>query len=85
MANHKGNKSTILDLNAKKDLVNKHFNEHIFYKKLSMIYNISYSAARRMFIDWEIYREAALISKNGKHNKHNGKIKINSKIQKIKK
>ncbi|QGS51536.1 hypothetical protein [Spiroplasma tabanidicola] len=79
MANHKGNKSTILDLNAKKDHVNKHFNEHISYKELSMIYNISYSAARRMCIDWEIYGEAVLISKTGKHNKHNGKVKINSK------
>ncbi len=85
MANLKGNKSNILNFDTKKELIIKHFDKNLSYKDLSKMYNISYSTARRMCMDWEVFGDESLISKTGKHNKHNGKIRNNSKDPKDKK
>ncbi|AHB36323.1 helix-turn-helix domain-containing protein [Spiroplasma apis] len=85
MANLKGNKSNILNFETKKELIIKHFDKNLSYKDLSKMYNISYSTVRRMCVDWEVFGDESLTSKTGKHNKHNGKIRINSKDPKDKK
>ncbi|QGS51983.1 hypothetical protein [Spiroplasma tabanidicola] len=85
MANLKGNKSNILDFDTKKELINKYFKQNLSFRDLSKTYNISYSTVRRMCLDWEVYGDESLISKTGKHNKHNGKIRTNSKDPKDKK
>ncbi len=85
MANLKGNKSNILNFETKKELIIKHFDQNLSYKDLSKMYNISYSTVRRMCVDWEVFGDESLISKTGKHNKHNGMIRINSKDPKDKK
>ncbi|QBQ07817.1 hypothetical protein SGLAD_v1c06180 [Spiroplasma gladiatoris] len=85
MANLKGNKSNIIDFDTKKELINKYFKQNLSFRDLSKAYNISYSTVRRMSLDWVVYGDESLISKTGKHNKHNAKIITNSKVPKDKK
>ncbi|QBQ07951.1 hypothetical protein SGLAD_v1c07520 [Spiroplasma gladiatoris] len=38
-----------------------------------------------MYLNWKVYSDKSLILKNGKHNKHNEKIRTNLKDSKDKK
>ncbi|WP_339029627.1 hypothetical protein [Spiroplasma endosymbiont of Cantharis nigra] len=70
MSNVTGNKSNILSIKQKQELVNRHYNENRTFRELSIEYGVSYSTARNLCINYKIYGAECLISKTGKHNKH---------------
>ncbi|WP_339033461.1 hypothetical protein [Spiroplasma endosymbiont of Cantharis rufa] len=70
MSNVTGNKSNILSIKQKQELVNRHYNENRTFREQSIEYGVSYSTARNLCINYKIYGAESLISRTGKHNKH---------------
>jgi len=53
----------------KLQLMQDHFNQSQTFRELPHKYQVSYSTARRICLDYEIFEEESLISKQGQHSK----------------